>query len=296
MAFARKNVKDLQKQLNSLNKTSEYGPDVTEWKPTTDAQGNGTAIIRFLPATDTTGHVMPFIKIFNHGFKEGSRWFIENCPTTLGHECPVCAANSELWATEIDSNRAIARKRKRTLSYWANILVVKDAKNPSSEGKVFKYRFGQKIMDKIEAKTSPDEDMGIAPEDVTCVFEGSNFVLKIKRVPGQFPGQTFPNYDESMFQTPSELFGGDEQKLGELESQLHDLSKIVSPDKFKSAEELQDSLNKVLRINPSSSTAAAAKPTAAAVVEPVKPAATSITNENVGDDPELDDILSDLGL
>lgn len=93
MAFKRKNVAQLQEQLAALNNTgnADYGPDATEWKPTTDTNGNGTAIIRFLPATENTGHVTPIVKIYNHGFKEGNRWFIENCPTTLGGECPVNA-------------------------------------------------------------------------------------------------------------------------------------------------------------------------------------------------------------
>ena len=290
MAFARKNVKDIQAQLASLNKTgnADYGPDLTEWKPTTDAQGNSTAIIRFLPATDTTGHVVPFVKIYNHGFKEGSRWFIENCPTTLGGECPVCAMNTELWDTGDEGNKNLVRVRKRKLSYWANILVVKDSKNPSSEGNVYKFRFGQKIMDKINSKMNPDEDMGIDPEDVTCVFEGSNFVLKVKRVPGAVPGQYFPNYDESAFQGKSELFKGDEKKLADLETHLHDLSKIVAPSEFKSAAELQDKLNKTLKISPKpAASTASSTPTTTKKSEPV-------SNDNADDN--LDDLLEDLGL
>ena len=42
-----------------------------------------------------------------------------------------------------------ARKRKRKLSYYANILVVSDPKHPENEGKVFLYKFGKKIFDKI---------------------------------------------------------------------------------------------------------------------------------------------------
>jgi len=298
MAFKRKNVADLQQQLSALNKTAnaDYGPDIAEWKPTVDTQGNATAVIRFLDATEKTGHTIPFIKIYNHGFKEGNRWFIENCPTTpgIGHTCPVCAANGELWATEIDANKNLARDRKRKLSYWSNIYVVKDSKNPSSEGKVFKYRFGQKIMDKIDTKANPNVDLGLQPEDVTCAFEGSNFVLVQKRVPGQFPGQFFPNYDDSMFQSKSELLGGDEAKLEELEKELHDLSKIVAPSEFKSETELQAKLDQVLRVKSkpaSTATPATATPAAATPAVVQQPA---IENDNI--DSELDDILGELGL
>ena len=297
MAFARKNVKDLQAQLQQLNKTSnaDYGPDLTEWKPTTDAQGNASAIIRFLPATENTGHVLPFVKIYNHGFQAGQRWFIENCPTTNGGECPVCAMNSELWDTGIESNKTIVRARKRKLSYWANILVIKDSKNPAAEGKVFKYRFGQKIMDKIDAKMDPDMDLGMDPEDVTCVFDGSNFVLKVKRVPGQYPGQFFPNYDESAFQGKSELFGGDEEKLDKLEAELHDLSKINGPSAFKTAAELQEKLNKVLKISPKAAPTQQAAPVQQTQqAAPVQQTAPVQSNDNVDD--ELDALLGDLGL
>ena len=41
------------------------------------------------------------------------------------------------------------RKRKRKLSYYSNIYVVSDPKHPENEGKVFLFKFGKKIFDKI---------------------------------------------------------------------------------------------------------------------------------------------------
>lgn len=145
-------------------------------------------------------------------------------------------------------------------------------------------------MDKLDAKAQPDEDLGLLPEDFSCVYDGSNFVLKVKKVAGSRPGQFFPNYDDSMFQAPSELFGGDETKLEALEDQLHDLSKIVAPAEFKSVDELTTKLNQVLRISPAKQAPQQSAPQqqATQVQQP------AVANDNV--DAELDDILGELGL
>lgn len=49
--------------------------------------GNGYAIIRFLPAPQNEED--SFVKLYNHGFQVNNKWLIENCPTTIGEQCPV---------------------------------------------------------------------------------------------------------------------------------------------------------------------------------------------------------------
>ncbi|CAM0038078.1 single strand DNA binding protein [Vibrio phage F86] len=228
--FKRKSPAKLQEKLEQMSAKKSFD-NADEWKLSTDKLGNGSAVIRFLPAK--TDEDLPFVKIFTHGFKENGNWFIEACPSTIDQPCPVCAANGDLWKTENEDNQNIARKRKRTLSYWANIVVIKDDKNPDNVGKVFKYRFGKKILDKITQAAQPDEDLGLAGMDVTCVFDGANFSLKSKKVSG------FPNYDDSKFGAASELYDGDEAKLGEVWEAMHDLNKIIAPSAFKSEGDLQ---------------------------------------------------------
>jgi hypothetical protein len=240
--FQRKDPSKLQAQLEQMTSNGSFNQaDGTEWSLTTDKSGNGQARIRFLPAKDDNS--TPFVKMYNHGFKtKAGRWFIENCPTTIqACDCPVCKSNSELWNSGIEADKEVARQRKRKLSYYANILVVMDPANPDNNGKVFKYRFGQKIMDKIQAMINVDTDMGETPVDVTCVFDGADFALKTRKK------DSFANYDESKFFAQAEL-----PKINDSEFQtflmegMHDLNDLVSADKFKTTEEIQTKLNQVL--------------------------------------------------
>lgn len=242
--FKRKNKADVANLMEKLDKMTAKGggkfeSDPNEWHPTKDQAGNGSAVIRFLPAKDENGEDVPFVKILSHSVKNNGQWYIENCPTTLGERCPVCDSNSELWNSGIQSNKEIASERKRKTSYWANIVVIQDKANPEAEGKVFKWRFGQKIMDKIIAMGKPEFD-GETPVDVTDVYEGAHFYVKVEKVKG------FANYDKSKFGSASELFDGDTAKLKEVWKGMHALKPIVAADQFKPYDELDKKFKRVL--------------------------------------------------
>lgn len=238
MGFKRRDPSKLQNQIEEMTSSGNY-EDKAEWKLTLDSAGNGSAHIRFLPSKDDDS--VPFVKIYTHGFKDKStgKWFVENCPTTLGNsddgfKCPVCEANSELWNTGLESNKKLASHRKRNLSYWANVLVIKDSKNPDAEGKIFKYRFGSKIMEKIQAKANPPEELGEDPVDVTCVFDGCDFFLSTKKVAG------YQNYDDSQFKSSKPIANiDDEEYQDKLIADMHTLADIIKPTEFKKYEDLQ---------------------------------------------------------
>lgn len=239
-----KTTADLAAQLQQLSGTQKFEKDPNEWTITTDKAGNGQAVIRFLSNKEEHGDTVPFVKIFAHSFQDpkSGKWYIENCPTTIGgayDDCPVCRTNGPLFeAGKTDKATAdLASKRSRKLSYWANIVVLKDDANPEAVGKVFKFRFGKKIFEKIQAAATPAMDE-IKPVDVTDVFDGASFLLKVKKVSG------FPNYDDSMFAPTSELFGGDEDKLAKVWDTMHVLNKVVAPDQFKSTADLDKSYNR----------------------------------------------------
>lgn len=234
----RNNPAALAEQLEELTGKPSYD-DPNEWKLTTDKNKNGSAIIRFLPAKEEG--MKDFVKIYNHGFKNKSgRWFVHNCPTTLDrdHRCPVCEANSDLWATGIESQKKLASARKRKLSYWSNIYVIKDETNPEAEGKVYKFRFGQQIMDKIVTAAKGNPDLGKNPLEVTCVFEGANFMLKSKEKSG------YANYDDSEFGGSVPLCNGDEDKLDKIYNSMHEIHSIAAEDKFDSYEKLKEEFDK----------------------------------------------------
>ena len=211
--------------------------DETMWKPELDKTGNGFAIVRFLPTP--TDEEMPWVSYFDHGFQGPGGWYIEKYLTTLSKKDPVSEYNTQLWNTGIEANKDQARKQKRRLHYVSNVYVVSDPKNPANEGKVFKYRYGKKIFEQLKEAISPqfEDEAAINPFDLRG--EGANFKIKIRKVDGYW------NYDKSEFDTPAPLFD-DENKLNEINTQTYSLSDVISPNEFKSYEELKEKLDRVL--------------------------------------------------
>ena len=229
------------KLIKQVEKLNDKGSNVDEriWKPVVDKSGNGYAIIRFLPESE--GSELPWARLYTHAFHGPGGWYIENSLTTLGQKDPVSEHNSQLWNSGSDANKEIARKQKRRLSYYSNIYVVSDPTNPENEGKVFLYKFGKKIFDKIMEAMKPEfaDETPINPFDF---WAGANFKLKIRRVEG------YQNYDKSEFDDASPLFD-DDDKLEKIYNSLHDLSEFTTPDKFKSYDDLKKRLVYVLGVN-----------------------------------------------
>lgn len=218
-------------------KSGGYGPDERFWEPEIDKAGNGYAVIRFLPAPE--GHDLPYVKTYSHGFKEGTRWYIEDCPTTIGEKCPCCDSNNLLWETGEKDKQEIVRKRKRQLRYVANILVITDPKHPENEGKVFLYKFGKKIFEKITQAIEPEfeDEKATNPFDL---WEGANFKLKIRNF------ENFRNYDKSEFEASSPLLDGDDAALEALWKKEYNLNALIAPTTFKSYEALKTKFDQIV--------------------------------------------------
>lgn len=201
------------------------------WAPTVDKSGNGYAVIRFLPAKE--GEDLPWVQYWDHGFKGPTgRWYIENSLTSIGQPDPVSEANSVLWNSGNEDDKKIARDRKRRLHYVSNIEVISDSANPENEGKVFRYKYGKKIFDKIMDVMQPQfaDEKPINPFDF---WAGANFKLKIRNVEG------YRNYDKSEFDSPSPHRGGDDAQLKEVYDSLFSLQELVDPKNYKSYSELK---------------------------------------------------------
>jgi hypothetical protein len=212
--------------------------DDTMWKPELDKSGNGYAVVRFLPTPE--GEEMPWVSYWDHGFQGPGGWYIEKSLTTLNKKDPVSEYNTTLWNSGIEANKEQARKQKRRLHYVSNVYVVSDPKNPDNEGRVFKYRFGKKIFEQLKEAISPafEDESAINPFDMT---EGANFKIKIRKVDGYW------NYDKSEFDATSPL--GDEAMINSTFSLVHSLSEVISPDEFKSYDELKEKLDRVLGLS-----------------------------------------------
>lgn len=257
--FKRKSPSALQEQLAAITKKGgSFESDGNEWKLKQDKAGNGTAVIRFLPGKDDDS--LPFVKLVTHGFKHNSKWYIENCSSTHGDydNCPVCAYLSA--NDTYNSNNELYKNLKRKTSYWSNILVIKDPAAPENEGKVFKYRINGKIMPKIVAMSKGDEAVGEEPIDVTCVFGGANFLIKVKK-----DGQ-FLNYDDCKFQSVSEIKGIDSPEVQKMISEgMFDIMALAKPDQFKALDVLSKGFNSVMGTAASGTAASAAASAAASL-------------------------------
>ena len=146
--------------------------------------------------------------------------------------------NTAYWNSGVESDKEIARRQKRKLQYFSNIYVVSDPANPENEGKVFLYRYGKKIFDKIMESLQPafDDEVAVNPFDF---WKGANFKLKIRKVDG------FWNYDKSEFEKPTPLFEKDND-IEKVWKKQYSLADYTAATNFKSYDELKTRLDLVL--------------------------------------------------
>ena len=234
-SLTQKLVKEVEKMNNSGG-----GGDDRLWKPELDKTGNGFAVIRFLPSPD--GEDIPWAKMYSHAFQGPGGWYIENSLTTLGQKDPVSDHNRELWNSGNESDKDVVRKQKRKLSYYSNIYVVKDPTNPQNEGKVFLFKYGKKIFDKVMEAMQPEfeDETPINPFDF---WQGANFKLKIVKKDGYW------NYDKSEFDKIGPLLD-DDDALEALWKKEYSLNAITATDQFKSYDDLEKRLKYVLGKKP----------------------------------------------
>ena len=247
MSFA--DLKNKRRDLSAMvEKATAQGEKTSQkddrfWTPTRDKAGNGYAVIRFLPGQAHQSQA--WVRYWEHAFKGPTgQWYIEKSLTSIDKSDPVGEENRRLWNSGNEADKVIVRERKRNLRHVANILVISDPANPDNEGKVFLYRFGKKIMDKILEKMNPqfpDEEAF----DPTNLWEGADFVLKISKVAG------YPNYDASNFKNPNPLMGGDETLLEQLYNKQHNLDEYTDPANYKSYDELKKRFHDVLGLSES---------------------------------------------
>jgi len=268
----------LVKEVEKMNNNGASGDERT-WKLDVDKSGNGYAVIRFLPAPENED--LPFVKLYSHAFQGPGGWYIENSLTSPGQKDPVSEYNTQLWNNGTDAGKETARKQKRKLTYMSNIYVVKDPTNPENEGKVFLFKYGKKIFDKLTAAMQPEfeDEEAIDPFDF---WQGANFKLKAKNVAG------YRNYDSSEFTAVTPLLD-DDDALETVWKKENSLKEFIDADQFKSYDDLKKRLEYVLGSKrPTSSIEE--EDTDRGAAEELVTAAVSTTPSSVNEDD--DDALS----
>ena len=227
----------LTRELEKVASSEKNTGDDRLWKPELDKSGNGYAVIRFLPPPE--GEELPWAKVFSHAFQGPGGWYIENSLTTIGKSDPVGDLNRKLWNSGRDSDKEIARKQKRKLSYFSNIYVVRDSLHPENEGRVFLFKYGKKIYDKIVAAMQPEfeDEKPINPFDF---WTGADFKLKIRKLDG------FWNYDKSEFAPQGTLGDFSDDELEAIYSKTYSLTEFTADSNFKTYEDLEKRLGTVL--------------------------------------------------
>jgi hypothetical protein len=243
------------------------------WKLTLNKDGQGAAIIRFLPPIPENGDELPWVRLYKYGFKGPTgKWYIENALSTIGQKDPVGEYNSARWEeaqqmtgdAKKNAEEAVKNRKRRT-EFISNIQVIKDPANPDNNGKVFLFRYGPQIHSMIEAKGKPETDelTGETPDAVHVydAFNGSNLRLKAKKKDEK---AKFPSYETSEFEaTVGPLCDGDEDEMERVLDACYPLHPFIAPDQFKSYEDLQKQLNKALNLGDGasgSSSSAGSKP------------------------------------
>ena len=273
-------IKSLQNELEKLNKTDNNSDSDNYWKLSRDKSGVGAAVIRFLPESE--GDSTPWITLYEHAFQGPGGWYIEKSLTTLNAKDPVSEYNSELWNSGIDANKDIARKQKRNARYISNILVVKDPANPENEGKVFLFKYGKRIFQKVREAMFPENDPVDQKDPINpfCPWTGANFKLKCRMVDG------YPNYDHSEFSSVEALFSGEDAKIEELWKTQHKLSELIDPSQFKSYDDLKARLDRVLGVKATRKVESKPQEVRSSVSETVTsaPSAPSFSDDDISDD------------
>lgn len=213
------------------------------WKPELDNAGNGRAVIRILPSI-REGE-LPWVEQWSYAIKGPAGWYIETSLRTINKPDPMAEYIASRWKqaiTEADKQALrSAGLSKARHQYIANILVVNDPAHPENNGKVFLWRFGQKIFEMITDKAKPDAfDETQGNINVTDWDAGCNFRLMV------YTQDKFPRYDKSSFEAQSSI--GDDATIVAIADKMYDLGEFSDPAKLKDYDTLKARRDRVFNL------------------------------------------------
>lgn len=236
--------KNRSKITESVEKMKAQKPSYTDdrfWELQVDAAFNGEAIIRFLPQLNPEAAITAMF--YYHSFKQNGKWFWENCLTSLGQDCPACQYVQPFWDEDTKESKAKARIYSRKKTFVSNILVIKDPSKPDNNGKVFLFKFGVKIYEKLLSQIAPKSEL-IEPTLVHDLWEGQNFHIICAKV------NDYHNYDTSKFLDKLCPVATDDKGIEEIYKQIRSLDEFVDPSKFKTFVEFKKKFDGIMKIKP----------------------------------------------
>lgn len=243
MSAGRKFAMNWDNVLGAIKSEEGKGnfKDERFYMPEYNKSGIAEAVIRFLPSKDT---VIPYVKLMSHAYSEHGQWYINNCPKTLGWDrsCPVCEVIDRAYKeNHPDAAKDIVGNKRRSTHHIANILVVNDPLHPENNGKVFLFKFGKTILDKIKERLEPTSVL-TKPVMVFDYYDGANFNLIItKRKVGATT--SYPNYDTCSFDSVCPI--GSDDEIEKVVNQIYTLKDLVAEDKFESYDKLKAKYDRV---------------------------------------------------
>lgn len=259
--------------------TNKYAEDNRFYKLGKDKNGNGAALIRFLPDSEK-GMIQKLFKVNTTITKNGKKRFVsEFSPSSIGQPCPFQEQWQNLWNA---GDKEGAKQFGRGIKYIANIKILKDPANPQNEGKIFLYEMSGAMKDKIQNAVDPSEQdraLGAQPKQLFNPLVGNSFRLVAKKgANGQI------NYDSSeVVNDVTSIYNSVEEALEDIKNNTHKLSDLIKPEAFLPYAKLQDKLKWVTfadveTVTPVGTLQAEAAVAVAPVVE-VTPAVASIATE-----------------
>lgn len=222
-------------------KKADFGDD-RFYKLKRDENGNGAAIIRFLP--DPNMKLLQQLYRINCNGQKGAerRWVSELSPQNINQPDPFHKMWADLWQ---QGKKEEARQFARQTRFYTNILVIKDPAEPANEGKVFLLDLSQSLKLMLENAMFPsdaDRALGAEPKALFNPLQGHNFKLVSSKA-----ATGFITYEKSsVVDAVTSVFDSKEEAVTFIKENCYPLDDFLKPEAYKSYAELQEKLNYVM--------------------------------------------------
>lgn len=222
-------------------KKADFGDD-RFYKLKRDENGNGAAIIRFLP--DPNMKLLQQLYRINCNGQKGAerRWVSELSPQNINQPDPFHKMWADLWQ---QGKKEEARQFARQTRFYTNILVIKDPAEPANEGKVFLLDLSQSLKLMLENAMFPsdaDRALGAEPKALFNPLQGHNFKLVSSKA-----ATGFITYEKSsVVDAVTSVFDSKEEAVTFIKENCYPLDDFLKPEAYKSYEELQAKLEYVM--------------------------------------------------